>query len=237
MTWSLAARDAETGQLGIGVATCAFAVGARVPFAATGTGAVATQAFTNPFYGPRGLELLRCGASADEVVQALTAADEGRADRQVHVLDAAGRAAAYTGEGCVPWCGHLIGDGVTVAGNMLAGPDVVARSADAFLAGRGRPLAERLLAALDAGDAAGGDKRGRQSAALLVHDEEEYALVDIRVDDHPRPLVELRRLLGVNGERFAHYRKMMPSRANPSGIVGRAEVERRIAESIAAARG
>jgi len=236
VTWSIVAHDPDSGQMGIAVATCAFAVGARVPFVETGVGVVATQAFTNPFYGRRGLALLRAGASATDAVRILTDADEGRSERQVHVMDSGGRSAAYTGVGCVGWCGHLIGKGFSVAGNMLAGPDVIAASAAAFEVAAGPTLARRVLAALKAGEAAGGDKRGRQSAAMLVHDEEDYALVDIRVDDAADPLAELARLLDVNDERFAHYRKFMPSRANPAGIVGRDEIEQRIADSIASAR-
>ena len=136
----------------------------------------------------------------------------------------------------MPWCGHTVRDGFSVAGNMLAGAAVVQDSAVAFERSAGRPLAERLLIALRAGDAAGGDKRGKQSAAMLIHDAEDYALIDIRVDDHPDPLAELARLLAVNAMRFAHYRKVMPSRAHPAGVIGRDEIERRIAESIAEAR-
>lgn len=232
MTWSIIARDPAAGQIGIAVSTCAFAVGARVPFVRTGVGAVATQAFTNPSYGPRGLALLAHGVPPADVVRVLTEADDGRADRQLHVMDREGRSAAHTGADCVPWCGHVVRDGCSVAGNMLAGPEVVEATAAAFAA-EGGPLARRFLAALLAGEAAGGDRRGRQSAAILVHDGEDYALVDVRVDDHPDPLSELARLLDVEGARFAHYRRFMPSRANPAGIVGREELERRIAASLA----
>ena len=235
MTWSIVARDPATGQIGIVVATCAFAVGARVPFVATGTGAIATQAFVNPFYGSRGLELLRAGAPAEDVVRIVTAADEGRAERQLHVMDGAGRHAAYTGANCVPWCGHTVRDGYSVAGNMLSGAQVVHDTATAFGRHLDQPFARRFLVAMRAGEAAGGDKRGKQSAALLIHDKEEYPLVDIRVDDHPDPLAELERLLDIHGERFAHYRKFMPSRQNPAGVTDRHEIERRIADSIAEA--
>jgi uncharacterized Ntn-hydrolase superfamily protein len=235
MTWSIVARDEATGQTGIAVSTCAFAVGSRVPFIATGVGAVATQAFVNPFYGYRGLELLRAGASADDVVRVLTAADEGRSQRQVHVMDRAGRLAAYTGDGCVDWCGHLIRDTFSVAGNMLAGPQVIERTAEVFAASAHLPLPRRFLAALKAGEEAGGDKRGKQSAAILIHDEEEYPLLDIRVDDHSDPLTELARLEEVSRGRALHYRKFMPSKANPAGVTDRAEIERRIAESMAQA--
>ncbi|OYU48093.1 MAG: pilus assembly protein [Rhizobiales bacterium PAR1] len=234
MTWSIIAHDAKAGHLGIAVSTCAFAVGARVPSIATGIGAVASQAFTNPFYGPKGIGLLRAGATAPDVVRILTEADEGRSQRQVHVMDNARRIAAYTGEGCVPWCGHLIGDGFSVAGNMLAGPAVIEETARVFEETAGQPLVLRFLAALKAGEAAGGDKRGKQSAAILIHDAEDYSLIDIRVDDHPDPLTELTRLEAVGHERYLHYRQFLPSRANPAGITDRAEIERRIAESIAA---
>ena len=235
MTWSIVARDEATGQTGIAVATCAFAVGARVPFIATGVGAVATQSFVNPFYGYRGLELLRAGASAEDVIRVITAADEGRSQRQVHVMDRAGRFAAYTGDGCVEWCGHLIRDTFSVAGNMLAGPAVIERTADVFEGSRKLPFARRFLAALKAGEEAGGDKRGRQSAAILIHDQEEYPFLDIRVDDHADPLSELARLEEVARGRFLHYRRFMPSRDNPAGVTDRAEIERRIAESMAQA--
>jgi uncharacterized Ntn-hydrolase superfamily protein len=235
MTWSIVAKDPATGQIGIAVSTCAFAVGARVPFIATGVGAVASQAFVNPFYGLRGLELLKAGASASEVIGIVTASDEGRGDRQVHVMDMKGRFAAHTGDTCVPWAGHLIRDHFSVAGNMLAGPQVIEETARVFAAEASLPFARRFLAALLAGEAAGGDKRGRQSAAILTHDGEEYPLIDIRVDDHTDPLAELARLEAVSRERYIHYRTCMPSRSNPSGILGREEIERRIAESMAAA--
>src|SRR5919107_2449127 len=164
MTWSIIARDPSTGRIGIAVATCAFAVGARVPFVETGVGAVATQSFVNPFYGPRGLELLRAGAPAADTIRILTEADEGRSQRQVHVMDRTGRFAAYTGEGCVPWCGHLIRDSFSVAGNMLVGGAVVEETARVYAASMDLPFPRRLLAAMHAGEAAGGDKRGRQSA-------------------------------------------------------------------------
>ena len=231
MTWSIVARDPATGQIGIAVATCAFAVGGRVPYVRTGVGAVASQAFVNPFYGPRGLDLLAGGASAVETVAALVGSDTGRGDRQVHVLDGAGRLAAHTGADCVPWCGHILREEFSVAGNMLAGPAVIEDTAATFAATAGEPLHARLLAGLVAGEKAGGDKRGRQSAAILTHDGEDYPLVDIRVDDHADPLAELGRLLAIWSGRPSHYRRAMPSRARPDGIVGRAAIERFIAES------
>jgi uncharacterized Ntn-hydrolase superfamily protein len=234
MTWSIVARDEKTGHIGIAVSTCAFAVGARVPFVAAGVGAIATQSFVNPYYGYRGLELMRAGAPAPDVVRILTDADDGRSQRQVHVMDSAGRFAAYTGDGCVDWCGHLIRDTFSVAGNMLAGPQVIETTAQAFAASAHLPLPRRFLAAMKAGEDAGGDKRGKQSAAMLIHDEEEYAYLDIRVDDHTDPLAELARLEEVSRGRYLHYRKVMPSKANPAGVTNRAEIERRIAQSMAA---
>ena len=234
MTWSIVAHDGETGQIGIGVSTCAFAVGSRVPHVEHGVGAIATQAFVNPFYGLRGLELLRAGASAGDVVRIVTEADAGRGQRQLHVMDRALRFSAYTGEDCVPWCGHLVRDTFSVAGNMLTGAEVIEASADAFERAAARPFAERFISALRAGQAAGGDKRGRQSAALRIHDGEEYSLYDLRVDDHAEPIEELARLLYVANGRSIHYRALMPRRGDPVGIADRAEIEKRIAAALTA---
>lgn len=233
LTWSIIARDPTTGGLAIAVSTCAFAVGARVPFIETGVGAVATQAFVNPFYGPRGLGLLRLGVPPDDAMRLVTQADEGRDHRQLHLMDAAGCSAAMTGAACIPWCGHLIRDGVSVAGNMLSGPGVIEATADAYEAGTALPMPQRLIAALRAGEAAGGDKRGRESAALLIHDSEVYPALDLRVDNHDDPLSELARLEAVSRERFVHYRRFMPSRANPAGVTDRELMEAQIAKSMA----
>ena len=233
MTWSIIARDPRTGQIGVAVASCVFAVGARVPFVATGVGVVATQAFINPFYGIRGLGLLRAGTPAAEVVRVLTEGDAGSGLRQVHVMDAQGLFAAHTGSGCEPWCGHLIGDDFSVAGNSLSSSVVIKEVARVFAEQASLPFPRRLLATLKAGEDAGGDRRGRQSAALLVHDGEDYPLLDIRVDDHADPLAELARLEEVSRRRYIHVRTAMPCRANPAGITDPAEIERRIAQSIA----
>jgi uncharacterized Ntn-hydrolase superfamily protein len=237
MTWSIVARDEATGQIGIAVATCAFAVGARVPFVATGVGAVATQSFVNPFYGYRGLELLRAGASAEDVIRIVTAADEGRSQRQVHVMDRAGRFAAFTGEACVAWCGHLIRDTFSVAGNMLAGPQVIAETARAYEANASLPFPRRLIAAFKAGEDAGGDKRGKQSAALLIYSSEEYSDLDLRVDDHPEPLDELARLEKVSRERWVHYRKFLPRRGDPVGVTDRNVINAEVDRAVAAEAG
>ncbi len=152
-------------------------------------------------------------------------------------MDAAGRIAAHTGTACVAWCGHLAGDDFSVAGNMLAGPQVIAETAAAYAAGAGMPFARRLIAALQAGEAAGGDKRGKQSAALLIHGEEDWSDLDLRVDDHPDPLAELARLEQVSRERYVHFRQFMPSRRNPVGETDRAVIEAAIASAIAAGEG
>lgn len=233
MTWSIVARDPATGQIGVAVTTCAFAVGARVPAVETGTGAIASQAFVNPFFGPQGLALLRAGKPAGTVLDLLVKGDIGRDQRQLHLMDRQGVLAAFTGADCVPWCGHLIRDTFSVAGNMLAGPEVIEETARVFAAETAMPFARRMIAALQAGQAAGGDKRGKQSAALLIHDDEEYALFDLRVDDHPEPLDELARLERVAHERYLHYRKVMPRKGDPAGVLDRAEIERRIAASLA----
>jgi uncharacterized Ntn-hydrolase superfamily protein len=232
MTWSIIARDEATGRVGIAVATCAFAVGARVAHIRTGVGAIATQALTNPYYGPRGLALLAAGAPADEAVRMLLAADEGRTHRQVHIMDRHGRFAAATGTDCIPWCGHLGGATWSLAGNMLAGEAVLEETARALEAGRHLPFARRLLMAMHAGEAAGGDKRGKQSAALLIHDEEDHAALDLRVDDHAEPLAELSRLEAVARERFVHMRRFGPTRDDPAGLVDRARLEVAIRGSI-----
>src|SRR5437868_561950 len=216
MTWSLIARDPASGAFGIAVATKNFAVGCRVPHIESGIGAVATQALSNPFYGVNGIKLLRDGKSASDVVRTLTAADEGREHRQLHVMDAAGRTAAHTGTECIDWCGSTAGEGFSVAGNMLAGPAVIAETAKAYVANAALPFPRRLIAALKAGEAAGGDKRGKQSATLVIYGEEEWPDLDLRVDDHADPLPELERLEKVSRERWVHFAKFLPNSKNPS---------------------
>ena len=194
MTFSIVAHDVATGQVGIAVASKTLATGARVPHIRTGVGAIASQARVNRHYGPRGLALLAAGAAATDTVRLLVAADEDQDIRQVHVMDRMGRFAAHTGAECLEWCGHLVRETYSVAGNILTGAGVLDAMAAAYEAGTEVPLAQRLIAAMKAGEQAGGDKRGRQSAALLIHGNEEWALLDLRIDDHADPLSELGRL-------------------------------------------
>lgn len=235
MTWSIVARDPATGAFGIAVATRFFAVGALTPYADGGIGALATQALVNPTWGPRSLRLLRDGVPAPRVADILIHADPGAAHRQLHIHDAHGQIAVHTGSACIGWCGHVVGEGLSVAGNMLAGPAVVAETATTYAANAGLPFARRLIAALMAGEAAGGDKRGRQSAALLIHTTEEYPALSLRVDDHADPLDELRRLEAVSRDRFVHFATCLPTRADASGLTDRAEIEARIERRIVAA--
>ncbi|MET0508266.1 MAG: DUF1028 domain-containing protein, partial [Burkholderiaceae bacterium] len=180
MTWSLIAREAD-GSFGVAIASRFFAVGALCVHTAP-VGALTTQALFNPLYGRAGIGRLAAGDAPDAVVAALTAADAGRDQRQLHVIGTRGAPAAYTGVACIDWCGQLTGDDFSVTGNMLAGPTVLDETARVWRAGAGRPLAERLIAAMAAGQAAGGDKRGQQSAALRIQRGEDYPALDIRVD-------------------------------------------------------
>ena len=234
MTWSIIARDAATGEFGIAVATRFFAVGARVPYIAAGIGGIATQALVNPYYGIDGLKLLRSGRAPCDIVETLIAADAGHESRQLHIMDAGGRVAAYTGSQCVDWCGHIKGDGFSIAGNMLAGGGVLDDTAKTYIANENLPFAQRLIVAMRAGEAAGGDKRGRQSAALLIHGNEEWSALDLRVDDHTDPLGELERLEQVSRERWVHFRKYLPSRENPAGITDREIIDAGIESDIEA---
>ena len=234
MTWSIVARD-RSGAFGVAIASRFFAVGVLCPHARSGVGALSTQALVNPLYGARALELMAQGVAAAEVVQTLIAADAGREHRQLHLIDAAGRIAAHTGSACIEWCGQLAGEGYSVAGNMLAGPQVIRDTAAAYEAGAELSFAERLIAALEAGDAAGGDKRGKQAAALLTHGAEDYPLLDLRVDDHDNPLAELRRLFDKSLERYQPFVACLPGRARPAGITDRTLIEAEI-ERFTAAR-
>ncbi len=224
MTFSLLVRDPATGAFGAAVASRFFAVGALCIHVEGVVGALATQALINPLYAAQGMARLRAGEAPDAIVPALVAPDPGRDQRQLHLIDGQGRIAQHTGEQCVTWAGHAHSADVSAAGNMLAGPDVV----QAMLAGfarAGGSLAERLIAALQAAEDAGGDKRGRQSAAVRICERDPYPDLDIRADDHPDPLAELRRLHRVSLERFAPFRRHLAGRDHPWGTTDRDVIE------------
>ncbi|MFQ5723944.1 MAG: DUF1028 domain-containing protein [Terriglobia bacterium] len=214
-TFSIVAYDPQTGDLGVAVASKFPAVGAMVPWARAGVGAVATQAAANLEFGPRGLEMMQLGFSAQEALDQLTENDPRRQDRQVGLVDAEGRAAAWTGSNCFAFAGHIVGENYTVQGNILSGREVLEVMAEAFRNTPG-PLAERLLAALEAGDTAGGDRRGKQAAALLVVREgagyggANDRWIDLRVDDHSEPVAELRRLLDLHTFYFGEPTDLVP---------------------------
>ncbi len=228
MTWSILVRDPATGALGAAVATRFFAVGALCIHVEGRVAALATQALVNPMYAVEGMRRLRAGEAPEQVASALLAADAGRATRQLHMLDAAGGIAQHSGAECIDWCGHVRGVDISVAGNMLAGAAVVERTLAAFAAADGS-LAERLLTALEAGEAAGGDKRGKQSAALKIATHDPYPDLDIRADDHPDPIAELRRLHRVSQERFAVFRRLMAGADSPCGVFDRTVIEAAVA--------
>jgi uncharacterized Ntn-hydrolase superfamily protein len=204
VTFSIVAADPATGDVGVAVASKFLAVGAVVPFARAGAGAVATQSWADVTFGPRGLDLLAAGSGPDDALAALLDGDDGRETRQVGIVAADGRATTFSGTACMDWAGGRVGTAYAAQGNILAGPQVVDAMATGFEQAAGQPLARRLAAALRAGDQAGGDRRGRQSAALLVarpgggyggnHDR----YLDLRVDEHPRPVEELGRLLDLH---------------------------------------
>lgn len=235
MTWSILARDAD-GNFGIAIASKFFAVGALCIHSRRGVGVLATQALMNPMYGAAGLDLLAQGLTADAVVARLTAADAGRAMRQIHVIPAQGPGAAHTGDACVECCGHHVDEHFSVAGNMLAGPQVLVATAEAYSRNPGQPLAERLIAAMAAGEAAGGDKRGKQSMALRIHGDEDYPQLDLRVDDHAEPMTELRRLYDISLQRFQPFVACLAGRHDPVGLTDRAMIEARV-QQFHAARG
>jgi uncharacterized Ntn-hydrolase superfamily protein len=213
-TFSIVGFDPAKGELGVAVESKFIAVGAVVPFAQAGVGALATQSYANTLYGPRGLALLESGLEPEETIAKLTSEDPEREERQVGVVDARGRSASFTGKGCLNWAGHRIGRNHACQGNILAGPEVVDAMAETFEASQG-DLVDRLLLALEAGQRAGGDRRGQQSAALLVVREKggyggfNDRYVDLRVDDSPQPIKELRRV-------FELYDLIMLDRGDPS---------------------
>jgi uncharacterized Ntn-hydrolase superfamily protein len=230
MTWSIVARDRCTGEFGVLCASRALAVGAVVPYGAGRIGALATQALANPYYGVDGLRLLQEGRSARETVTLLIAADEGRAHRQLQLVDREGRTASHTGPACLGWSGAIAAPGVSVAGNMLADPAVVEATLAAYLDAANRDFDERLLVAMEAGERAGGDRRGRQSCALRIWSDAPFPRFDLRVDDHPEPLTELRRLWRLAHEGYVPFQRLLPSRADPVGCLDREAAYRACAD-------
>ena len=220
MTWSILARDAGTGALGAAVASRFFAVGAMCIRVEGQVAALATQAMVNPMYAVEAMPRLRAGEDPARVLAALVGPDPGAAQRQFQILDVRGRMAQHSGPDCVAWAGHAAGQDVSVAGNMLAGPAVVEATMRGYLAAAGT-MAERLLSAMQAGEAAGGDKRGKQSAGLIVCSADPYPDLDIRADDHPDPLAELRRLHRASLERFATFRRFLAGRDSRYGTYDR----------------
>jgi uncharacterized Ntn-hydrolase superfamily protein len=221
-TFSISARCARTGQFGVGISTKFIAVGALAPNAKAQVGACSTQAFVNPYHRFWMIDNLSQNQSAEAALRNSLARDPRPQIRQLAIVDAQGRSAAHTGEACDTWCGHQTGANYAAAGNMLANGDVVAEMARVFeeTEGSGLPLAERLLQCLEAAQAVGGDKRGKQSAALLIVDTEDYPKIDLRVDDHPDPVAELSRLYKLYHDEFEQVLAGLPSKANPAGEIG-----------------
>jgi uncharacterized Ntn-hydrolase superfamily protein len=216
-TFSIVARCGRTGHLGVAVATAVPAVGAVCPYVRSGVGAVSTQSWVNPYLAIDVLDAIAAGAAAQEALDQVIAADDGRALRQIGVVDAAGRAAAWSGAACTQWYGQVVGDGFAVQGNMLTGAETIDAMVAAFTGSAAMNLDERLMRALEAADAAGGDKRGKQSAAIRVMGQEAYAIVDARVDEHAEPVIELRRVLEIVRLQAVPFVLGMPRRGVAAG--------------------
>ncbi len=215
MTFSIAARCPDTGMLGVAIATAVPAVGSVCPFVASGVGAVVTQSWTNPYLGLDGLDLLEAGLAAEQTLAELIAADSGRDLRQLGIVDARGGSAAYSGTKCADHYGHRTGPGYSVQGNMLTDEQVLDAMADSFVGAADVDFPQRLIAALQAGERAGGDRRGRQSAAIKVYARERYPYMDLRVDDHFDPVEELLRIGDVWRAQILPSLDMMPRREQP----------------------
>jgi uncharacterized Ntn-hydrolase superfamily protein len=201
VTFSIVARDPQTGWLGLATSSKALAAGATPVCVKLGVGAIASQAFANPYLAIDGLRLLEDGLPAERVIARVIESDRGRDLRQIGIIDKEGRASAYTGERCIPWAGHILGGGYVCLGNILASEAVVKAMATAYERSSGEPLYERLMLALEAGQGAGGDRRGKQAAGIQVISKEEYPFCDLRVDDHAEPVAELRRIVNLFDER------------------------------------
>ena len=216
-TFSISARCARTGMLGVAVSTAVPGVGGICPFVEAGVGAISTQSWVNPYLGIDGLALLRQGKSAQETLDLLMKDDPGRDVRQLGIVDAQGRSASWSGQSCTQWFGHITGPNYAIQGNMLVGEATVKAMAEAIEGSAALSLPERLVIVLEAGQKAGGDKRGRQSAALLVHKTEAYPYLSLRVDEHAHPVAELRRVFEVARHQLLPFVDGMPSRKDPLG--------------------
>jgi uncharacterized Ntn-hydrolase superfamily protein len=214
-TFSISARCGRSGMLGVAVSTAVPGVGGLCPFVRPGVGAISTQSWVNPYLGIDGLTLLADGLSAQQTLDKLMALDPGREVRQIGIVDGRGGSAAWSGSACTDWFGHITGPDFAVQGNMLVGEATIQAMADAFLGTAALALPERLVAVLEAGQSAGGDKRGRQSAALLVFHREEYPYLSLRVDEHAFPVAELRRIFEVARQQLLPFVDGMPTRDNP----------------------
>ncbi|MEM7124753.1 MAG: DUF1028 domain-containing protein [Chloroflexota bacterium] len=216
-TFSITGYCPRTGMVGTSVCTALPGVGSLASFGQAGVGAVSTQSFVNPYLGIDSLKLMAQGQSAEEALDAVLAADPGREQRQLAVIDAHGKAAGFTGAQCIDWNGHIVGDGFVAAANMMVDETTTQAMAHAFEANADLPLHDRLLKSLEAGDETGGDYRGRQSASLLVYDKEEYPALHLRVDEHQEPVAELRRVYEVSRTQLLPLLVGMPTRENPLG--------------------
>ncbi len=227
MTYSIIARIPETNEFGIAVASRFFACGALVPYL-THNAVIASQAFVNPLWGIQSMEMLSKQMKFQDILAILKQEDQGREARQFHGISSFGEIGQFTGSDCLNWAGHIKNKNVSVAGNMLTGPNVIRATLDAWNVNSHKPLAERLLTSMEAGEAAGGDKRGKQAAALKISNGQPYPFLDIRVDDHADPLGELKRLLAVADERYNIFRSALPTVENFSGMIDRRPLDKAI---------
>jgi uncharacterized Ntn-hydrolase superfamily protein len=219
MTFSIVARCPRTGQLGVAVATAVPAVGSMCPYIESGVGAVSTQSWVNPYLAIEALRLMAAGHSGPDALAMVLARDPEKNLRQIGLVDSKGRGASWSGPRCTEWFGHIVEADFAVQGNMLANAETIRAMADAFKESAALELAERLMLALEVGDEAGGDKRGRQSAALRVHDTEAYPLLDLRVDEHARPIEELRRVYTIAKLQLLPFVRGMPRKGTAAGAV------------------
>ena len=230
MTYSIVAKDKKTSAIGIAVASRFFACGGMVSFVARNT-AVASQAFCNPLWGIEGRDRLNAGEKANNVLNDFVDRDAGQPIRQAHMIDMYGDIHAHTGSDCVDWAGHASANLVSVAGNMLVGENVVRDTLTSYQDNINEDFLDRLLLAMDAGEKAGGDKRGRQAAGIIIHMGQDYPWLDLRVDDHADPLAELRRLVDVSQERFVHFSKGLATKDNFSGVSDRSPIDKAITDA------